>query len=221
MSTPVRRLAVIPARGGSKGIPGKNILAVHGKPLIAWSIEAALAAASIDHVVVSTDSDEIATVARGCGADVLKRPAELATDEATTIAVMGHVAACFADTQVFVVLQPTSPLRAPGLIDECLQIFENDGHDNLATGFYCKYREFGSHNNARRQDSQGFFYDDGNVYVLTRKLVEQGRWFGDNIARHVIARPMNYEIDDAVDLVILDALLDHYAGNTFKGDLQA
>ncbi len=215
MSASTQRLAVIPARGGSKGIPKKNILSIRGKPLIAWSIEAACASASIDKAIVSTDSDEIAAVAREFGAEVLRRPAELATDEATTIAVIQHVAACIEDAQVFVVLQPTSPLRAPGLIDECVQIFETGGYDNLATGFCCKYREFGSHDNERRQDYQGFFYDDGNVYVLARKLVEQGRWYGNKIARHVIPRPMNYEIDDAVDLVVLDALLARYAGHRF------
>ena len=215
MSASAQRLAVIPARGGSKGIPNKNIVTIREKPLIAWSIEAALASTSIDRAIVSTDSDEIAAVAREFGAEVLSRPAELATDEATTIAVIRHVAACIEDAQVLVVLQPTSPLRAPGLIDECVQIFETGGYDNLATGFYCKYREFGSHNNERRQDYQGFFSDDGNVYVLARKLVEQGRWYGNNIARHVIPRPMNYEIDDAVDLVVLDALLTRYAGQRF------
>lgn len=203
--------AIIPARGGSKGIPRKNIRPIAGRPLIAWSIAAAKQAAGIDRVAVSTDDEEIGAVARDWGAEVLWRPAELATDEATTIATLQHIAQEQApDASTFVVLQPTSPLRDPDLIDQCLAVYRQGGHDSLATGFWCKYQEFGSHNNMRRQDYQGFFYDDGNVYVLDRGLVLAGRWFGDNIARHVIARHQNYEIDDDVDLVVLEALMTQY-----------
>lgn len=211
------RLAVIPARGGSKGLPGKNIRALNGKPLIAWSIEAALGARAIDRVVVSTDNDEIAAVAKRFGADVLPRPAALATDEATTIAVMMHVAAEVPDARTFVVLQPTSPLRDPGLIDDCIAAYERGQHTNLATGYWCKYQEFGTHHNMRRQDYPGFFYDDGNVYVLSRALVEQGRWFGDHICRQVIARHQNYEIDDEVDFVICEALMCRYGATAQTG----
>lgn len=213
------RMAVIPARGGSKGIPKKNIRLLCGKPLIAWSIEAALAASSIHQVVVSTDSVEIADVATSWGAEILWRPAELATDEATTIAVMTHVATEKPKADVFVVLQPTSPLRPPGFIDECARAFDSGEFDNLATGFFCKYREFGTHNNQRRQDYRGFFYDDGSVYVLRRPLVESGRWFGDRFARHESPRHLNYEIDDEVDMVILEALMKAYLPSTTESGL--
>ena len=208
------RLAVIPARGGSKGLPGKNIRPLLGKPLIGWSIEAARRAASIGRVLVSTDSDEIASVARQFGAEVLPRPAALATDEATTIAVMTHVAAEVPDASTFIVLQPTSPLRDNGLIDACVATYEKGGYSNLATGYWCKYQEFGSHNNTRRQDSKGFFYDDGSVYILPRTLVEEGLWYGNNICRQVIARHQNYEIDDEVDFVVLEALMRRYGATT-------
>lgn len=204
------RLAVIPARGGSKGLPGKNVRSLLGKPLIAWSIEAAQSSQRVDRVLVSTDSDEIAAVARQFGAEVLPRPAALASDEATTIAVLSHVASAVPDANTFVVLQPTSPLRDRGLIDACVAAYEQGGFSNLATGYWCKFQEFGSHNNMRRQDCRGFFYDDGSVYVLPRALVEQGLWSGDNIGRQVIARHQNYEIDDEVDFVILEALMRRY-----------
>ena len=204
------RLGIIPARGGSKGLPGKNIREVVGKPLIAWSIEAGLAANTLDRLIVSTDSETVATVARAAGAEVLPRPAALATDEATTLSVLAHVAEEIPEATTFVVLQPTSPIRDRGLIDECIQLFEAGDFTNLATGFWCKCREFGTHNNMRRQDYKGFFYDDGNVYVLTRALIEQGRWFGDKICRHPVARHQNFEIDDEIDLVIVEALLRRY-----------
>ena len=83
-------VGLIPARGGSKGVPGKNIKMIYGKPLIVWSIERALESKLLDKVVVSTDSHEIAKIARDAGAEVLMRPAELATDTASTLDVMIH-----------------------------------------------------------------------------------------------------------------------------------
>jgi N-acylneuraminate cytidylyltransferase len=119
------RLAVIPARGGSKGLPGKNIRGLAGRPLLAWSIAAAESSDLVDRTLVSTDSPEIADVARSYGAEVIERPAEFATDEATTIAVLGHVARSVPEAGTFVVLQPTSPLRDLGLIDDCVRQFES------------------------------------------------------------------------------------------------
>lgn len=201
-------LAVIPARGGSKGLPKKNIRMLAGRPLIAWSIAAAKFAKGVDRVAVSTDSDEIAEVAKQWGCEVFPRPASLSTDDATTIAVMEHIVREQAPgAQTLVVLQPTSPLRDPGLIDTCLEAYRNGGYDNLATGFWCKYREYGTHNNARRQDYKGFFCDDGNVYILDRSLVLSGRWFGDRIARHEIGKHQNFEIDDSIDFEILERLM--------------
>lgn len=115
-------LAVIPARGGSKRLPRKNLLPLSGKPMIAWTIEAALQAECIDRVVVSTDDDEIAEVATSYGAEVpFLRPAELATDSATTEAVVAHaVDGCDASNDLFshvCLLQPTSPLRNSSDID--------------------------------------------------------------------------------------------------------
>ena len=201
------RLAVIPARGGSKGLPRKNILPLVGKPLIAWSIESAINSAMIDRVVVSTDDPEIAQVAEKFGAQFLMRPANLASDEATTISVLTHVAEQVPEATLFVVLQPTSPLRGKTLVDDCIKSYETGAFSNLATGYWCKFQEFGSHNNKPRQEIKGFFYDDGSVYILPRNLVEQGCWFGDNICRFITARRENYEIDDDIDFIILDSLI--------------
>lgn len=116
-------LALIPARGGSKGIPRKNIRPIAGKPLIAWTIEAALAAEGIDRVVVSTEDEEIAAVAREWGAEVpFMRPSELASDEAPGIAPVLHAIDQLAGHKALILLQPTSPLRTAEQIDR----FEKD-----------------------------------------------------------------------------------------------
>jgi len=202
-------LAVIPARGGSKGLPGKNIRNLNGKPLIGWSIEAGLSSSLIDKVVVSTDTDDIACIARSYGAEVDIRSENLAADDTTTIAVLQDLVTRYQEADTIVVLQPTSPIRDVGLIDKCINIFKEGKYSNLATGFWCKYKEFGSHNNLRRQDYKGFFYDDGNVYVLSRSLVEKGLWCGDNFYSYETARHQNFEIDDLIDFVILEALLNN------------
>lgn len=207
----MKYLGIIPARGGSKGIPRKNIREIAGKPLIAWSIESARISRGLDEFLVSTDDAEIAEVAREHGAAVLMRPDELATDEAKTIEVLQHVIAEKPGFDAACVLQPTSPLRYPELIDECIREFEAGEHDSLATGFYCKFREFGSHNNERRQDYKGFFYDDGNVYIVSTNLVRAGRWSGDRIRKLEIAKEYSFEIDDDVDLLLLETLLMNYA----------
>tara|TARA_B100000963_G_C22518398_1_gene621818 strand:- start:418 stop:1044 length:627 start_codon:yes stop_codon:yes gene_type:complete len=200
-------LGVIPARGGSKGLPGKNIHNLNGKPLISWSIESGLSSSLIDRLVVSTDSVEIANISKLYGAEIDMRPKYLATDDSTTISVLNDLIDRHPDVDTIVVLQPTSPIRDKDLIDKCIRIYRDGGYSNLATGFKCKYKEYGSHNNLRRQDIDGFFYDDGNVYVLSRDLVESGIWFGKNYFCYEIPKHMNFEIDDALDFVIVEALM--------------
>lgn len=115
-------LAVIPARGGSKGLPGKNIMTLAGKPLIAWSIEAALACPEVDRLVLSSDDPEIIAVARTLGCDVpFVRPASLSTDEASSMDVILHTLESLPESYDWVVvLQPTSPLRLATDITACL-----------------------------------------------------------------------------------------------------
>jgi CMP-N,N'-diacetyllegionaminic acid synthase len=116
-------LALIPARGGSKGIPRKNVKTIAGKPLIVWTIEAALRSPSIHTVVVSTDDEEIAAVALQAGAQVpFMRPAELASDGASGMAPVMHALDMLPDFDAVLLLQPTSPLRSTADIDACLAL---------------------------------------------------------------------------------------------------
>ena len=198
-------LGITPARGGSKGIPGKNIKVLSGKPLIAWTIEAAKESKMIDRYVVSTEDEEIAATSREYGVDVIERPPELATDEATTLSVLQHAVEKIPCDSI-VLLQATSPIRRGGLIDECIREFIDNEYDSLATGFTCKYIEYGK-NNSRRQDIEGFFYDDGNIYVIKADLIERGERYGEKIGRKVISRWENTEIDDKFDLWLGEQIL--------------
>jgi CMP-N-acetylneuraminic acid synthetase len=199
-------LGVTPARGGSKGIPRKNLKPIAGRPLLAWTIEAAKKSRLLDRYVVSTEDAEIAEVARKHGAEVLDRPKELATDEATTLSVLQHVLSRVpADT--IVLLQATSPIRDPDLIDRCIQRFLDTSADSLATGFACKYVEYGK-NEFRRQEIPGFFYDDGNVYVMRADLLRKGDRYGQCIERMMLDREQNVDVDDAFDFWMAEQILE-------------
>ena len=118
----LKTLALIPARGGSKGIPRKNCRLLAGKPLIAWSIEAALASPYIDSVVVSTDDQEIADISRQYGAQVpFMRPSELAQDDSPGMAPVLHALEQLPQFDHILLLQPTSPLRTLGEVNRCIE----------------------------------------------------------------------------------------------------
>lgn len=125
-------LAIVPARGGSKSIPRKNIRRLGGVPLIGYSIEAGRQARSVDRVVVSTDDDEIADVARRCGADVpFMRPPELATDRSPDLPLLQHALEWLADEEgyhpeIIVQLRPTSPFRPPTCVDDAVALLRAD-----------------------------------------------------------------------------------------------
>ena len=131
-----RVIAVIPARGGSKSVPKKNIKLLGGKPLIAWSIEVGLKTPEIDRVIVSTDDDEIASVAKQHGAEVYQRPEHLATDEALVIDALRDLSATLRKegetAEIMVLLEPTCPLRAVDDVTECLSLLVQ-GFDSVAT----------------------------------------------------------------------------------------
>jgi CMP-N,N'-diacetyllegionaminic acid synthase len=130
-------LAIIPARGGSKGIPGKNIKAFCGKPLIAHSIEAALNCSLINRTVVSTDDDNIAQVAKANGAEVIKRPDELSVDSSLVIDAIRHAVLKVEeegkDVDIVLLLEPTSPFRRKQDLEKCVQILLDNKADSVAT----------------------------------------------------------------------------------------
>jgi CMP-N-acetylneuraminic acid synthetase len=135
----MRRLALVPARGGSKGIPRKNIALLGGKPLIAWTIQAARSASSIDRVVVSTDDAEIAEIAVHYGAEVpFLRPADLSGDRAAAQPVIAHAVSWLAvhegwTAEAVAYLQPTSPLRGAADIDHAAELLTTRNADTVVS----------------------------------------------------------------------------------------
>lgn len=134
-----RVVAAVPARGGSTTIPGKNLERLGDKPLVAWPIDVAHATNAIDRTVVTTDDDEIATVAREFGADVVDRPPELATDDALVVDALRHLVgelrSAGDDPTYLVMLEPTCPLRTSADVEACLALLADDeaSHDSVAT----------------------------------------------------------------------------------------
>lgn len=200
-------LAFIPARGGSKGIPNKNIKLLNGMPLIYWSIKSAQESKKIDKVIVSTDSQEIEKIAIKFGVEVLNRPKHVSNDKAKTIDVLKFHENYLSNYENIVILQPTSPLRSESLIDNCIDIMENQNYSNLATGYMCKNIEYGTHNNLRRQDFEGYFYDDGSLYITTIELISSSKWVGENPYYYINEKQFTYEIDDMIDFKILEMLI--------------
>ena len=200
-------VAITPARGGSKGIPGKNIKQIAGRPLISWTVERALESKLIDKYYVSTDDKEIKRIAKKWGAEVLDRPLELATDESLVIDTLKyHLENDCPKTKTLVILQATSPIREPGLIDYCIDEYRNSTADCLATGFDVKYAEYGTVMR-RRQDMEGYFNDDGNVYVINANLIKNRQLFNDNQIHIYTSREQNPEIDDDFDFWLCEQIL--------------
>ena len=126
-------VGLVPARGGSKTIPRKNLVPVAGKPLLAWTLEEAATSTVLSRTFVSTDSEEIAAVARELGAEVLARPAELARDETPMRDVIEHALRELPGCEALVLLQPTSPLRRAQHVDEAVRLLLDTGADSVVS----------------------------------------------------------------------------------------
>lgn len=198
-------LGIIPARGGSKGIPRKNIRPIHGKPLIAWTIEAAQKSRLLDRFLVSTEDEEIAATAMGWGAEVLARPPELAGDAVISRDVIRHVLEA-TGAAVSVLLQATSPVRDDDLIDRVIRAFLDGDWDSMATGYMNPiYPPHGEEH--RRQDISESFVNDGSVIVSTRETVLKGSLFGENRGTLITDREQNVDIDDPFDFWLAEQVL--------------
>lgn len=198
-------LGIIPARGGSKGIPRKNIRPMCGRPLIAWTIDAAKQSRLLDRFIVSTEDREIAAVARRCGAEVLERPVELAGDAVISRDVIKHALLAL-NADVSVLLQPTSPVRDHDLIDRVLRAFLDNDYDSMATGWMNPvYPPHGEEH--RRQDISEVFVNDGSVVVSTRQTILNNSLFGQKRGIMVTNKEQNVDIDDEFDFWLAEQVL--------------
>lgn len=222
------RIAIIPARGGSKGIPGKNLKVVGGLPLIAHSIRQALASTLVDAVYVSTDDPEIARVSRQYGARVIDRPARIAGDTASSESALIHALEEVEKTgpvELVVFLQCTSPIREAGDIDGAVATLRDEGADSLLSvspshRFLWKRGENGPvalnydpASRPRRQDLDPQFVENGSIYVFKPwVLKEKGNRLGGRTALYVMSARAAFEIDDELDLAVIDFLLRNTDG---------
>nr|WP_300840671.1 acylneuraminate cytidylyltransferase family protein [uncultured Acetatifactor sp.] len=220
-------LAIIPARGGSKGIPHKNIIDLCGRPLISYTIEAAIRSKYIDYTIVSTDDEEIAKVSKEYGAEIpFLRPAELATDTSKTIESVIYTIRTVQERGKFfdtiVLLQPTQPLRTSEDIDGAIEKYDESGNVPLAS-----VSEVDDHpiliraiekeqlipllntpSTCRRQDMPAFYRVNGCIYINEISEVNEHTSFNDNILPYIMDKRHSVDIDEEQDLVIAEYYLN-------------
>ena len=218
-------LIVVPARGGSKGVPRKNLRMVGNHPLIGWSIRSGQESNHPRTVVVSTDDDDIAAIATSNGALSLKRPAELATDTSQTELTIAHVLDVIPDAHSYshiVLLQPTAPIRRVGLVDQAIEKMMHDGSDSLvgvveSSPFIWK----GSTTNAtpqydvaQRPMRQSFAASDlsyretGNIYITTVSAFRNSDCrVSGKTSLFVLNTNEGLDIDTEFDVELADTLL--------------
>lgn len=217
-------LAVVPARGGSRGIPHKNIVKVKGKELITYTLDAARASKYIDKIIVSTDDSSIGEVALREGAEVLNRPKELAQDTSRTIDVLLHVVekmdGCY---DYLVLLQPTQPLRTALHIDEALELMIDNQYPSLlsispARNHPLLLRQMDSggkltpmlscQSTVRRQDFPDYYVVNGAIYINRIRDLTAETSLNDNLYGYEMPSEYDLDIDEPQDLLVLEALLE-------------
>lgn len=228
-----KTLAIIPARGGSKGLPGKNLRPLRGVPLIAWTIKRATESRYLDKVITSTDDAEIAQVAKEAGAEVpFIRPSELATDTATSADVIIHaldeMEARGNSFDYIALLEPTSPLRKPEDIDKGIEkLLASPEKDTLVSlgevhlehpmvmkkvekDIVAPYADLPSI--TQRQEADEAYFPYGVLYLSKVDSFRKSKTFyGDKTLPFFIERWQNYEIDDIVDFMVIEKIMEEYA----------
>lgn len=225
-------IAIVPARGGSKGIPRKNLRRLGGLPLVAWAIRAGLRASHVDRVILTTEDEEIAAVGKEEGAEVWMRPKELARDDATTMSVLRHIVDCMDGrdlyVEAFVLLEPTSPFRTPDIVDRCISklvpgvatvlsvtqlernpknIFSISG-DDLA--FFVEKPELNFH---RRQEFAHLKRLNGCIYVVRPNAIRSGKLLQEPIKGVEMPAEYSVNIDSTLDLALAEVILGRLLGS--------
>lgn len=218
-------LGIIPARGGSKRLPRKNLLNLCGKPLIAWTIEAGKKSRYIDEIIVTSDDDEILGISKQFGSNIIKRPKELASDTALTFDAVKHVLDSISESYDYVILlQPTSPLRNEKHIDEAIEflfvknadavisvcetehcpLWCNTLPDNKSMEGFLKEEI----KNKRSQDLPKYYRLNGAIYICNiDKLLKAKSFFLEkNIFAYIMDKKSSIDIDEEIDFILAQAL---------------
>lgn len=228
-------LVIVPARGGSKGLPKKNLMNLYGKPLVGWPIVTAKASKYVDEVIISTDNLEIAKIAENYGATVpFIRPAELATDKATTYTVIEHALEFLKKTgksfDYIVLREPTSPLTETDDIDRALEMLTSKRAIADSIVGVCKVeathpafdvvikengtikpfmsRDFSQ--TGRRQDLSDLYFFEGSLYISdTAVLLERKSFYHERTLPYIVPRYKSLEIDEQIDFIFAEATLNN------------
>jgi len=229
-------VAIILARGGSKGIPRKNIVEFCGKPLMAWSILQANEAKSVTSTWVSSDDSEILSIARDYGANAIERPADLADDRATSESGWLHAIEAIQDQGIdiglVVGLQVTSPLREATDLDRAIDDYYKQDCDSLLsvailddflvwgldqeTGFTSINYDY--RNRGRRQDRKVQYHENGSIYVFTPDLLRRhDNRLGGRVGVTVMAMWKSFQVDEPEDLELCETILRHYMPDQVQG----
>lgn len=224
-----RVVAVIPARGGSKGIPRKNLIPLCGKPLVAWSIEQAIAVRHVESVWVSSDSEEILRISETFGARSLRRPDTIAGDSATSESAWLHAIDTIEQdgdpVDLVLGMQATSPIREPADLTEAIEQFRREGLDSLFSS--CEIEDFfiweraadgildgvnhDWRNRQRRQDIGRRYLENGSFYLFRPMLLrETGNRLGGRIGTFAMARHKMLQIDNLSDVKHCEAIMRGY-----------
>jgi len=223
-------IVLIPARGGSKRLPRKNVMMLGNKPLIAWSIEAAKGSKYVDEVIVSTDNTEISEISNKYGASVpFMRPAKLAADRSTTNDVILHAvdALKLKGNDILVVLQPTSPLRKSFDIDSSIELMENKQANGVVSVCECEHSPLWSNKlppdrnlssfisnetlGKRSQDIETFYRLNGAIYAFKCQSIKEhnGLFYDENVFAFVMSRDSSVDIDVLADFKLAEFYLEN------------
>jgi CMP-N,N'-diacetyllegionaminic acid synthase len=227
-------LAIIPARGGSKGLPGKNIRPLLGKPLIAWTIEQAQNSKYIDEIFLSTDSADIAKISEDFGVKTpFLRPKDLSSDLATSTDVVSHVITHYETQELFfdfiILLEPTSPLRKENDIDCAIELLlKNESADGIISlgEIHLEHPMIVKKTNSigkivpyvknlrrisQRQLADEAYFPYGVIYMIKTKIFKRKRsFYTNNIIPYFIERWQNYEVDDICDFYAVEAIFNKF-----------
>jgi len=226
--------AIIPARGGSKGIPCKNVRLLAGKPLVAHTIEQALKARLVTRTIVSTDDEEIALVSKEYGAEVVKRPSELATDTATSESALLHALDYLQRTEGYepdlvVFLQCTSPMRQPADIDNAIEKLQCQGADALFSA--CQVEGFIWRDSkealapinydpvirpCRQEVREEILEENGSIYIFKPWAIRKyNSRLGGKIVTYRMPRIYSFQVDIEEDLILIERLITLYLTHSY------
>jgi CMP-N,N'-diacetyllegionaminic acid synthase len=231
LRTDLNVLGIIPARGGSKSVPHKNLVPLRGLPLIAYTAAAVRRSATVTRAIVSTDDKKIAGVARELGLEVpFLRPDHLSTDDTPMLPVIQHALKWASNEgrfvpDIVVLLQPTSPLRHASDIDAAIRLFQSQSADTVVSVVEVPHQFTPSSlmelkdgalvpaspqpQALRRQDKPRFYARNGPaILAIRRSVIESGRLYGDKVLPLIMPRERSVDIDDPVDLALAEFWLD-------------